>query len=257
MAENKIYIEGGNLTLSETPMVKFAGEKSVFVEGGTVFLSGGGATIQGEWDGSTAYTTGQIVAYNNSLYQATADSTGSTPPTNGAGVWIAGEPLIATTLIDADVSDIKLGLLFTVDEDCELTSYNFYKGDATNAGTHVGELWTLAQDGTGTMTEQVTFAGETASGWQTQASVTTPALVVGQTYMHVVRFPVGRYSLVTNAAPTLQAGPVRGRWCYFTNNVAILPDTVVTNGTWMMVTPGVTTAGSADWLQLAKGENSV
>lgn len=257
MAEKKIYIEGGNLTLAGAPMAKFSGEQSVFVEGGTIFIDGGGSSIQGEWDSGTAYTTGQVVSYNNSLYQALADNTGSTPPLNGLGEWLPGQFLIPTTLLDSDVSDIKIGVLFTVDEACELISYNFYKGGAANGGTHVGELWTIDTSGVGTMTEQVTFAGETTSGWQTQASVTTPALVRGQTYMLAVRFPQGRYSFVPHAAPTIESGPVTFRWCYFTNNSTIMPDTIVNNGGWQMMSPGVATPGSANWLQLAKGENAV
>lgn len=259
MAEKKIYIEGGNLTLAGAPMAKFAGEQSVFVEGGTVFIdgAGGGSSIQGDWDIGTAYVTGDVVSYNNSLYQALTDNTGSTPPKNGVGVWIPGETLIPTTALDADVSDISIGVTFTVDEACELLSYNFYKGGAANGGTHVGELWTLDTAGSGTMTEQVTFSGETTSGWQSQASVTTPVLAEGQTYMLVIRFPQGRYSFIAGAAPTVHAGPAQLRMCFFTNTPATLPTTVIANGGWQMMSPGITTAGSADWLQLAKGENSV
>ncbi len=257
MAEKQIYISGGNLTLSETPMVKFSGEQEVFVSGGNIFIDGaGGSSIQGEWSNVTAYSVGDVVSYNNSLYQALADSTGSTPPVNGTGEWVPGINLIPTTLLDADVSDIKIGVTFTVDEDCELGAYMFYKGGAGNGGTHVGELWTMDTAGSGTMTEQVTFSGETTSGWQSQNSVTTPALLKGQTYMLAIRFPQGRYSFLTNAAPTIESGPARYRWCYFTNNSAALPDTSVANGGWQFITGRFNTAGSADWLQLAKGENA-
>lgn len=256
MAEKRIYVTGGNLTAAGAPMAKFSGEQSVFIEGGTVFIDGGGSSIQGEWDPDTPYTTGQVVSHNNSLYIATTDTTGDEPPRNGAGIWVPGEDLIPTTLLDGDVSDIKIGILFSVDEDCELVSYHFYKGDASNGGTHVGELWSIDTSGAGTMEEQVTFSGETASGWQSQASATNPALTAGQSYILAVRFPQGRYSFVLGAAPTLHSGPVRTRICYFTNNSAVMPDTVVTNGGWQMIAPGVQTAGSAQWLQLAKGDNA-
>ena len=52
-----------------------------------------------------------------------------------------------------------------------VSGIRFYKA-AANTGTHIGTLWTSG----GTKLAQVTFTGETASGWQ-QANFSTPVIV--------------------------------------------------------------------------------
>jgi hypothetical protein len=65
----------------------------------------------------------------------------------------------------------------------------FYKG-ASNAGSHVGSLWTA----TGTRLASVMFANETASGWQT-AKLTTPVpLTPGEQYVVSYNAPNGHYA---------------------------------------------------------------
>jgi hypothetical protein len=55
----------------------------------------------------------------------------------------------------------ELGTKFTVTKTMKLTAVRFYK-DANETGTHVGRIWNSA----GTQVASVTFAGESASGWQ-------------------------------------------------------------------------------------------
>ena len=57
----------------------------------------------------------------------------------------------------------------------KITGIRFYKGPG-NTGTHVGSLWSR----TGTKLAAVTFAGETASGWQ-QATFSAPVTVTANT----------------------------------------------------------------------------
>ena len=66
---------------------------------------------------------------------------------------------------------VELGVRFRSDLSGSITAIRFYKGPA-NTGTHTGHLWT----NTGTLLASVTFAGETASGWQ---QVTLPTPVIG------------------------------------------------------------------------------
>ena len=63
---------------------------------------------------------------------------------------------------------MELGVKFQVSTAGKATGVRFYKG-ATNTGTHVGNLWSAA----GALLASVTFANETASGWQ-QALFATP-----------------------------------------------------------------------------------
>ena len=63
---------------------------------------------------------------------------------------------------------IEVGLKFRTVEEGFATGVRFYKGPG-NTGTHVGHLWSA----TGAQLAQVTFAAETAGGWQ-QALFPTP-----------------------------------------------------------------------------------
>ena len=60
----------------------------------------------------------------------------------------------------------------------------FYKG-ATNTGTHIGTLWSDS----GSNLAQITFTGETASGWQYMAFTTPYAITPGVFYRVSVLFP--------------------------------------------------------------------
>ena len=88
----------------------------------------------------------------------------------------------------------ELGTSFTVDQAMKLTAVRFYKSPG-ETGTHVGRVWSSA----GTQLAQVTYAGETASGWQQQALASPITLTAGQTYV-VVRRPE-RVLLVHRARP--------------------------------------------------------
>jgi hypothetical protein len=70
---------------------------------------------------------------------------------------------------------VELGVKFKADVNGYITALRFYKSEA-NTGTHIGNLWSI--DGTKLAT--VTFAGETASGWQ-QANLATPVAVTANT----------------------------------------------------------------------------
>jgi hypothetical protein len=98
-------------------------------------------------------------------------------------------------LVDAgDISSVVLGVKFTADVAGTIAGVRFYKA-AANVGTHVGALWSA----TGSQLRQATFAGESASGWQTVRFATPVAVAAGTTYVATYLAPNGHYS-VTSAA---------------------------------------------------------
>jgi RHS repeat-associated protein len=89
---------------------------------------------------------------------------------------------------------VELGLKFRSDVNGFITGVRFYKGGAANGGTHVGHLW--ASDGT--LLGSVTFANETASGWQ-QALFQNPiAITANTTYVVSYFAPQGNYAADNN-----------------------------------------------------------
>jgi hypothetical protein len=94
-----------------------------------------------------------------------------------------------------DTNAVVLGVKFKSDTFGTVTGIRFYKA-AANTGTHVGTLWTSS----GTKLAQVTFTGETASGWQ-QADFSTPVVIQPDTtYVAAYLAPNGHYS---NSSPGL------------------------------------------------------
>ncbi len=77
---------------------------------------------------------------------------------------------------------------------------------AGNGGTHLGHLWTAS----GTQLGEVTFTGETATGWQ-QATFATPIPIsAGTTCVASYYAPTGRYGLNRPYfSSALSAGPLK------------------------------------------------
>ena len=92
-------------------------------------------------------------------------------------------------LDDGDTSSVELGTKFRADADGYVTGVRFYKGSA-NTGTHTGSLWTS----TGTLLGTVTFAGETASGWQQANFAAGIPITANTTYIVSYHAPVGHYT---------------------------------------------------------------
>jgi hypothetical protein len=72
----------------------------------------------------------------------------------------------------------EFGVKIAVDGPVQLSAIRFWK-DPKETGVHTGTLWTAG----GTKLATTTFAGETASGWQTQALATPVQLQAGTTYV--------------------------------------------------------------------------
>jgi hypothetical protein len=92
--------------------------------------------------------------------------------------------------VDAgDGGAVNLGVKFTSDSPGKVTGIRFYKA-AANIGTHVGTLWSAS----GEVLAQVTFSGETGTGWQ-QATFATPVSIkANTTYVASYLAPKGHYS---------------------------------------------------------------
>lgn len=93
------------------------------------------------------------------------------------------------TPADPDAQKVELGVKFKPAVNGVVTGVRFFKGDG-NTGTHTGSLWT----GT-TRTATVTFAGETATGWQTAIFAKPVIVKAGTEYVASYLAPVGRYAL--------------------------------------------------------------
>ncbi|HEX9338369.1 MAG TPA: DUF4082 domain-containing protein, partial [Pseudonocardiaceae bacterium] len=104
----------------------------------------------------------------------------------------------------SDNSAVELGVRFRTSTAGYITGLRFYKG-SSNAGTHVGSLWT----NTGMRLSSVTFTGETASGWQT-ATLPSPVQVAANTsYVASYHTDVGFYSATNNGlASAVTRGPL-------------------------------------------------
>jgi hypothetical protein len=77
-----------------------------------------------------------------------------------------------------DGSAVELGVKFSASTNGTITGIRFYKG-AANVGTHTADLWSS----TGTLLATATFAGETASGWQTVTFSNPVSITAGTTYV--------------------------------------------------------------------------
>src|SRR5262249_1401721 len=95
-----------------------------------------------------------------------------------------------STSAASDSSAVELGVRFRADQSGLVSGIRFYKA-TTNAGPHIGSLWTNS----GTLLASATFANETASGWQ-QVNFSTPVSINSNTtYVASYHTNVGNYSI--------------------------------------------------------------
>jgi hypothetical protein len=182
---------------------------------------------------SAADVSGNIMPAPLSLLFVTAMADGSI-----GALW--DDSVVPGTVDAGDPSSIELGVKFSADEDLDITGVRFYKA-ALNTGTHVGSLW----DASGSLLAQVTFAGESTSGWQ-QATFSTPVRInAGSTYVVSYHTPDGHYSAsggyfsaaYTNGPLTAPAsGPSGGNGVYAYSGSVTFPSSSYNAGnSW--VTP--------------------
>jgi hypothetical protein len=134
--------------------------------------------------------TPSAVGTSNFTIQLSDSTNPAVPPTKplsitvGAGVSCAtGNTIWPATAIptSAAVTDnqaIEVGVKFQTSVAGTICGIRFYKGNA-NTGTHVGSLWNNA----GQVLAQVTFTGESASGWQQMNFATPVPISANSTYV--------------------------------------------------------------------------
>jgi hypothetical protein len=128
----------------------------------------------------------RIRATDDSANYAATPATVTYTVTGSTSVFGSEMPKVADA---GDASSVELGLRFTPAVDGFVTGVRFYKSLA-NTGVHTGSLWSS----TGTRLATVTFAGETATGWQTANFTSVVAVSAGTSYTVSYNDPKGHYA---------------------------------------------------------------
>lgn len=151
-------------------------------------------------------------------------STGGTlAPTVSWGFTVGGGTAAVSLLstaapssMDSDTSSVELGMAFTSSEAGKVRAIRYYKPAGTT-GTHTGSLW----GPNGQRLAQVTFTGESASGWQRAVLATPVAIIPGAVYTVSYLAPSGRYAYTPQAfaspvvnGPLTAVSPDNGRYRY-------------------------------------------
>lgn len=212
--------------------------------GATVGLTVGGANVAGSAtrssDGRTLVFTPSAALTRSTTYTATASGLVSTDGSTLAAVtWsftTAGSDNCPCTLFSGltpantsvnDSSAVELGTSFSPTAWGLVTGVRFYKG-AGNTGTHTGTLWSAG----GELLRTVTFADESASGWQTAMFSSPYQVAPGTSYVISYHAPQGHYAATPNdftvnrtVGPLTTPAVGNGRYRYGAGGVA-------PTGTW-------------------------
>ncbi|TQJ30588.1 Ig-like domain-containing protein [Microbacterium sp. SLBN-146] len=158
---------------------------------------------------SVGGTSGPAVDWSFTTVPASAD---------GSVSLLEGQtPVTSTT----DTGAVELGMAFTSSVPGQVRAIRFFKASG-NTGIHTGSLWGPS----GTRLAQVTFVGESASGWQ-RAVLSTPVdIAAGAVYTVSYHAPQGNYSFTSSAfaspmtnGPLTAVSPDNGRFRYGSGGV--------------------------------------
>jgi Domain of unknown function (DUF4082)/Bacterial Ig-like domain/Bacterial Ig domain len=216
----------GQTSVPTSTSVTFTFNKQVQAGTITFTLTGpGGTAVPGTLSYSSASETGTFqptsALASNSTYIGTVsgaqNSSGvamttpytwsfTTAPAGSSGcpcsIWPGSAVPAVASANDPNANNI--GIQFTSSQNGWITGVRFYKG-SLNTGTHTGSLWSSS----GSLLAQVTFTGESASGWQQANFSTAVAITAGQTYTASYHTTTGGYSYTYNglASPVVN-GPL-------------------------------------------------
>ncbi|TGD95707.1 DUF4082 domain-containing protein [Methylobacterium nonmethylotrophicum] len=173
--------------------------------GGTATLNTANATIT--FTPTTGFTGAANFSYaisdgRGGTSSASVALTVSPPGTSPVSLFSASAtPAIAS---ESDTGAVELGVKFQTSTAGTVSAIKFYKG-SQNTGTHTGTLWSS----TGQVLATVTFANETASGWQTATFSNPVALTAGTTYVASYHTNTGHYSTTANGfSSAVTSGPL-------------------------------------------------
>lgn len=149
---------------------------------------GSGQTAAHTYAAAGTYTITLTITDNQGATASTTRQvTVTTPPTaTEFRLWPSNPTPNVTD--SSDGQPISLGTRFTVTTTVSALGVRFYKG-TTNTGTHIGSLW----NNSGTKLAEVTFTGETASGWQEARFASPVTLSPGIVYTTAYFSPTGSY----------------------------------------------------------------
>src|SRR6185437_3867230 len=163
--------------------------------GATVTLSGGATATQianasGNYTFSGLASGTYTVTPTRSGFTFTPASTQvSVAGANVTGVNFAGSNSTGETIFttqtpsvtnvsDSSTTNYELGTVFKTDVAGQIKAIRFWKA-SSETGTHTGHIWSS----TGALLATVTFASETASGWQQQALAAPLSIAANTSYV--------------------------------------------------------------------------
>ncbi|MEV4988626.1 DUF4082 domain-containing protein [Pseudarthrobacter sp. LMD1-1-1.1] len=181
-------VQPGSALLLSTGGTSITGSSALSADGRTITFSPAqllpaGAAITASAS-NVVSTSGAVLAPTS--WQFTTAS----PPPPSQTLFSSMQPQVATS---TETRAIDLGTAFRTTAPGTVTALRFYKGP-NNTGVHTGALW----DPSGVKVAGVTYANETASGWQTAVLSTAVRLTVGSTYVVSYNAPAGKYSYTSN-----------------------------------------------------------
>jgi hypothetical protein len=142
---------------------------------------------------ATATNTPLPATATNTPVPPTATNTPAGPTSTPFTTQVSSIWSLADTPTTASVDDpnaVELGVKFNSNVSGYVTGLRFYKGQY-NTGTHVGSLW----NSSGTLLAQVTFTGESASGWQTATFSSPVAITPNTAYVVSYHTNMGYFSM--------------------------------------------------------------
>jgi hypothetical protein len=150
-----------------------------------------------------SYTVKARDAAGNLSAASTVASPATQPVMTSYSIFTTQTPTTVNNT-DGSTANYELGTQFRFSTAGQITAIRFYKG-SSETGTHTGRIW----DANGTQLASVTFAGESASGWQTQ-TLTSPITISANT-MYTVSVNTGSTYYVASdngLASAISNGPL-------------------------------------------------
>ncbi|MGR7002797.1 DUF4082 domain-containing protein [Yinghuangia aomiensis] len=215
----------------------------------------GNVPYRGSWTPATAYATGDMVTYANSLFIALRGNTGVTPPTAVPASFRA--PVSPSTSINAEGLALELGFRWRPLRDGVVDQIRVWKGGPENAGPHTARLWRVSDT---TKLAEAPFLDEPTGPEWLNAAITPVPVLAGVDYMATVWHPSGRYGNTPSvfASGPVTSGDIVGVSGTFGSTQGAMPTGLagggsagVLYGVDIRFTPDTT--GADDWALMVKG----